>query len=69
MGKVFSYLLGAVFIAGFMAIIYQGLYRSEAVDCRQWEDQAKNYPMFYLTVSQDEQCRAHGIIISAPIKK
>ncbi len=45
-----------------------GIDRSEVVECRAWEQQAKDYDQFYIAKWQDEQCKAHKIIINAPIK-
>ncbi len=41
---------------------------SEVVECNQWKEQAKEYPGFWLTKSQNEQCTTHGIMIKTTIK-
>lgn len=42
--------------------------RNETSECDIWMVQAKAFPSFYLTKWQDEQCRAHGIVIDAEVK-
>lgn len=45
------------------------LIKSANAECLQWEQDAKEYaPHFYLTKWQDDQCKAQGITINAPIK-
>jgi hypothetical protein len=41
---------------------------NEVVECNQWQSQASEYSGFYLTHWQADQCKAHNIIINAPIK-
>jgi hypothetical protein len=45
-----------------------GLDAHEQYECRVWQQQAEDYPLFYQTGWQKEQCDHHGIIINAPIK-
>ncbi len=57
-------MLGLIGIA-----FYYGNGQQEVVDCNKWAQQAQDYPRtFFLAKWQDEQCRAHGITINAPIK-
>ena len=55
-------------IALFAYALNVGMNRQEVVDCNTWQSQAAQYPAFFLTKWQDQQCRAHGIIIQAPVK-
>lgn len=41
---------------------------NEINECMKWQQQARAYEGFFLTQWQADQCRAHGITISAPIK-
>lgn len=45
-----------------------GLDAHEQYECRVWQQQAEDYPLFYQTGWQKEQCDHHGIIINAPVK-
>lgn len=42
--------------------------RQAIADCGKWEAYSEEYPNFYLTKGQDEQCRYFGIIINAPVR-
>ena len=63
--KLMLWAFTIIILAGFLA---RGFTRQEKYECRKWEKQASEYPNYYLTSWQDEQCRAHGIKINAPIK-
>lgn len=52
----------------FAVALSVGLSKQEKVECITWQNQAKEYPDFYITDWQDKQCRANGIIIDADIK-
>lgn len=41
-----------------------GTKRSERAECIKWEQQAKEYPLYYSTAWQKEQCKAQGIELS-----
>ena len=57
----------ALAVAVFVALSY-GIPKGEKAECIKWEQQAREFPNFYLTKWQDEQCIANGIIINATIK-
>lgn len=38
------------------------------VDCQKWERYSTEYPNFYLTKSEDKQCRDIGHPINAPVR-
>ena len=54
--------------ATLVTAIVVGMGRSEIVECNKWSQEADAYPGYFLASWQDEQCRANGIIISAPVK-
>lgn len=72
-----EYINKAIFVAfmasfgamiGYIAMV--GMDRQEVADCRKLRQQSVEYaPHFFLATWEDEMCRAHGIIINAPIKK
>lgn len=45
------------------------LEKTEVVECQKWQQQAKEFSLFYVTSWQDQQCRAHGIVIDAKVEK
>lgn len=50
-----------------VAILY-GTSRSEVVECEKWSQEADAYPGYFLAQWQKDQCDAHGVIISSPVK-
>lgn len=42
-------------------ILITGLYNNEVVECLKWQTQEANYPLFYSTQWQKEQCHEHNI--------
>jgi len=59
-------ILGAV--ALFIWAMETGFDKNEEVECLKWQSESTQYANYYLTHWQDEQCRAHGIEISAPVQ-
>lgn len=57
-----------VLLAAMCFLFMLSLSRSEKVECYKWQDQAKQYPGFYLTQWQAMQCEAHGFTIDVPVK-
>lgn len=58
-------------LLGLAAVAYAAMIgesRNEVVECLTWQQQAKEYPGFYLLEWQREQCDAHRIWIGAPVK-
>ena len=45
-----------------------GMYRSEVVECLKWQREAEQYREYYLLEWQQQQCAAHGIEVTAPVK-
>lgn len=62
-----AFIMLVLFFGGFAAI-WVGSNKTEVVECQQWKSQAAEYKNFYLLQWQDDQCRAHDIIINAPVK-
>lgn len=48
--------------------ILVGTSRSENAECIKWSQEADAYPGYFLAQWQKDQCDAHGIKISAPVK-
>ena len=42
--------------------------RQEKSECQKWDGEAKEYPDYYQTDWQVEQCARYNIVIDAPIK-
>lgn len=53
---------------GFAELVGIAINRAEKFDCWKFDKYASTYPSFYLTQYEDDMCRAHGIIINAPVK-
>ena len=45
-----------------------GIQKSEVEECLKWQKEAKQYPNYYLTQWQYEQCQFYHIAIDAPVK-
>lgn len=62
----------ALIIIGLFNVIIWGadkaMQRVEKAECERWAAEAKEYPNYYITGWQDEQCSLLGITIDAPIK-
>lgn len=52
-------------------IMWQGLNKSEVIECNKWANQAEEYRTsgFYILQWQSDQCAAHHITINAQIQK
>ena len=58
-----------VAVVGLTFVISIGLDKSERVECEKLVRYSTEYaPAFYITEWQDEMCRAHDIVIDAPVK-
>lgn len=67
--KLFCQIVGGAFLVLLFAFFLNlGMNKSERVDCLKWQDQAKEYPTFYLLQWQADQCKAHNIDVDAPIR-
>lgn len=56
-----------VFING--VLFAKALDANDRADCRKWQLYAKEYPAFYLTPNEAEQCRYWNIAVEAPVKR
>lgn len=45
----------------FFFILSIGVNRSERAECIKWNEWAKDYPLYYSTQWQLEQCQHHGL--------
>lgn len=43
--------------------------KNEIVECLNWKAQAQEFPAFFLTQWQADQCKAHSIFINAEVIK
>ena len=61
-----------MFCIGIVAVLAfslnYGIKKSAQVECYKWQDQAQEFPLFYLTQAQADQCKALNISIDAPVK-
>ena len=61
MKKLLFLLLVIVYFFVFLAILEMGIEKQEKFECYQWQKQAKEFPGFYLTEWQREQCEHYNI--------
>lgn len=65
---------GGACLVGILVLIMAGwmikaaIERSETAECISWKSQSVEYPGFYLTKWQAEQCAARHIQIEAPVR-
>lgn len=52
-----------IILAIIVPLTLWGANNSEKVECIQWQKQAMEYPSFFATTWQVEQCNAHNINI------
>lgn len=55
-------------LIGGVNLVNSSMNKSEVVECNQWKSQAAEYSGFFLAHWQADQCKAHNIIINAPVK-
>ena len=63
-----KYIFAFVLFVAFLFILNMGMNKNEVVECLKWQNQASEYPSFYLLQWQRDQCEAHNISIDAIIK-
>jgi len=54
-----------IVLFSFAAVV--GIQKTEVEECLKWQKEAKQYPNYYLTQWQYEQCQYHHIDIDAPV--
>lgn len=54
-------------IAGACYGVVKAVIESDRNDCLGWQKDAKQYPLFYITSWQKQQCDYFGIDIDAPV--
>jgi 3D (Asp-Asp-Asp) domain-containing protein len=64
---IFYIAIGLLLSFAFVKVAAVGLDRQEEYECQKWQQWAKDYPLFYLTRWQADQCEAHGIKVEAPV--
>lgn len=64
---VFLLIVAVIFLIA--QVVGYGVNKTEINECNQWQKMAKDYPDFYLTTWQAQQCIAHGIKVEAPVVK
>jgi len=54
--------LGLILFLGYIFLLNLGLKRQERLECLEWKRQEREYPNFYWTEWQIEQCKRAGIL-------
>lgn len=62
-----GFLLASMFGA-FVYLLISSATTSEKYECYKWQEQSAKFEGFYLVGWQSEQCKAHNIIVNAPVK-
>ena len=57
-----------ILIITLMSIAEKALQNHEKTECIKWQGWAQEYPNFYLTEWQEEQCNRHQIKVEVPVK-
>jgi hypothetical protein len=69
---IFWLAIGALAALGALTLIVWGAdkiaQRVENDECQRWAQEAKEYPNYYQTDWQVEQCIRYNIVIDAPVK-
>lgn len=63
-GLIFLVILIALFVWLFAVAMTKG----EIAECMKWQQQANQYPLFFMSDWQKAQCEAHNIIVNAQVK-
>lgn len=63
-----KYVFGGIAFLLFCWVFYLGFNWYEIAECRKWKAQSVEYPNYYLTQWQHDQCEAHKIYISSPVQ-
>jgi len=53
--------------AGLVVALSHALDKQAYIDCLKWQEQAEQYPNFYLAEWQAKQCRSLQVEINAPV--
>lgn len=59
--KSLQILLITFLILGLLWIFKIGIEKNEKVECAQWKEQSEEYPLYYTTDWQKEQCKQFGL--------
>ena len=62
----------AILVAAFFIFLWAaktGMERQEKYECQNWQRQANEYPLFYLTDAQKKQCDEIGYKMALPIEE
>ncbi len=62
-------LIGVATIAGILWMANWGMNRQERFECKNWQAEAGDYPGYYITEWQQQQCDRWGIQIDAKVVK
>lgn len=65
-GKI---ILLLVVIVGIVSLIFYGVKKTEKYECQLWSTQAKEYPNYYITQWQKNQCDHYNIDIGAKVRE
>jgi hypothetical protein len=71
-GIILTVVIGLLAGIGFVNVVIWGadkaMQRIEKSECEKWAGEAKQFPNYYQTDWQVEQCIRYNIVIDAPVK-
>jgi hypothetical protein len=57
----------AIFLVLIILVGSVAIDRTAIAQCKTWQMQSEQYPLFYLTQNQKDQCDYYSITINAPV--
>jgi len=69
MKKTIGWLIVIAMIIGMGFLLKGAIEKSEKLECVKWQGWAKEYPNFYTTQWQKDQCDHYNLIIEAPVSE
>lgn len=61
-------LIVAIAVLGFILVLPASFNANEVFECNKWNREATQFLGYYVTNWQVEQCAAHNIALTAPVK-
>lgn len=68
LGHLLAVILGVIGFGLLVLGIATAVDRSERAECLKWQGEARQYPGYYLTQWQAQQCAAQDIAVDAPVR-
>ncbi len=63
MNQLLTIIIGLIFVGILGTALFYGLRKQDTADCYKWRDELKEYPLYYVTEAQINQCNYLEITI------